>query len=312
MLFRSLNFFGTDRLDILVQSASVHRGGDISMIEERGYDFVQKTNLMGTSNIVHMCMPFLQKSEKPQMLFVAPAAVSAHSWLMFARGSTVYCSAKLMMGFYLELWKKAYPTVGMSTLWPKYVVKSAATDVKQGSNKHLQADELQMVEPIFMGEAAALALARPMKGGRADFHLDADIHETMGVPEAREDFLVVPGRPWDELEVCFQVEVTDPKDVVKAYDVSVPALEKAPKTLIVGAFRIPEDLWGLDAASIAVVNCAEGGSDLLPLGLGTFTVPSPIPFIPVSCRDWLNLPEALVLPTPPDFLSTTLDRKSVV
>jgi len=254
-----LTFFGTDRLDVLVQSASVHRGGDISMIEERGYDFVQKTNLMGTSNIVHMCMPFLQKSEKPQMLFVAPAAVSAHSWLMFARGSTVYCSAKLMMGFYLELWKKAYPTVGMSTLWPKYVVKSAATDVKQGSNKHLQADELQMVEPIFMGEAAALALARPMKGGRADFHLDADIHETMGVPEAREDFLVVPGRPWDELEVCFQVEVTDPKDVVKAYDVSVPALEKAPKTLIVGAFRIPEDLWGLDAASIAVVNCAEGG-----------------------------------------------------
>ena len=35
-------------------------------------------------------------------------------------------------------------------------------------------------------------------------------------------------------------------------------------------------------------------------------MPSPIPFIPVSCRDWLNLPEALVLPTPPDFLSTTL------
>ena len=72
------------------------------------------------------------------------------------------------------------------------------------------------------------------------------------------------------------------------------------------ALDIANRIMRHDNYFIAMINCAEGGSELLPLGLGTFTVPSPIPFIPVSCRDYFNLPEALVLPTPPDFLSTTL------
>ncbi len=72
------------------------------------------------------------------------------------------------------------------------------------------------------------------------------------------------------------------------------------------ALDIANRIMRHDNYFIAMVNCAEGGSELLPLGLGTFTVPSPIPFIPMSCRDYFNLPEALVLPTPPDFLSTTL------
>jgi autophagy-related protein 9 len=72
------------------------------------------------------------------------------------------------------------------------------------------------------------------------------------------------------------------------------------------ALDIANRIMRHDNYFIAMINCAEGGAPLLPLGLGTFTVPSPIPCIPVSCRNSLNLPEALVLPTPPDFLSTTL------
>ena len=72
------------------------------------------------------------------------------------------------------------------------------------------------------------------------------------------------------------------------------------------ALDIANRIMRHDNYLIAMINCADGGAPLLPLGLGTFTVPSPIPCIPVSCRNSLNLPETLVLPTPPDFLSTTL------
>lgn len=235
-----------DRLDILVQSASVHRGGHLLAIDERGFDFVLRTNVIGTSNIVHTCEPLLRRSPHAQILLVAPAAISAKSWLRFARGSTIYCSAKLMMGFYLEIWREWLPGVSMSTLWPKYVVESAATDSKQGSNKHLQSDNSKMVKPVFMGEAAALALTRPPPTsrleGRVDFHLDADIHDAMDVGRARNDFLKVRGKSWDELEVCFQVDISGRGDLVEVFEADPATIDALPpdlKVLVVGAFSYP-------------------------------------------------------------------------
>ena len=61
----------------------------------------------------------------------------------------------------------------------------------------------------------------------ADFHMDADIFSALDVPEARGDFQVVPGRPWDELEVCFQVEIENQKDLIETYDVTAPPLPEA-------------------------------------------------------------------------------------
>ncbi|KAJ8599726.1 hypothetical protein CTAYLR_003388 [Chrysophaeum taylorii] len=254
------------RLDVLVQSASVHRGGDILNITEKGFDFVLHTNVIGTSMIMHTCAPILLKSPQPRVLLVAPGAVSAKSWLNFARGSTIYCSAKLMMGFYLELWGKAYPEISMSTLWPKYVVESAATDSRQGSNKHLQADQRKMVKPIFMGEAAALVLTRPQttpRIGWVDYHLDADIHMAMGVGRAHRDFLNVDGKPWNELEVCFQVDVEGRKDLVEVYEVNPPPRPaathaKKKKILVIGDVLLGD----LDSIDVAVVVC--GGSGAAP------------------------------------------------
>lgn len=276
-----------NRIDILVQSASVHRGGDLLAIDERGFDFVTRTNVIGTSNVVHACEPYLKLSPYPQILLVAPGAVSAKSWLRFARGSTLYCSAKLMMGYYLELWRESMPGVSMSTLWPKYVVESAATDSKQGSNKHLQADNKKMVKPVFMGEAAALALTRPPHTskleGRVDYHLDADIHDAMEVGRSRDDFLIVRGRPWDELEVCFQVDIQGRNDLIEVFEVDPAPSEGVNGTngtvLVIGAFsyRLADD-----EESVALLLFDDGGESRVS-SRKTF-----VAYSPADCGDAID------------------------
>ncbi|MDA9173037.1 hypothetical protein N9O24_00475 [bacterium] len=120
------------------------------------------------------------------MLLVSPSGVSAHSFLNFDRGSAVYGGAKVMMGYFVKVWHKFYPSIAFVSLWPKYSVKTSATSASLGANPFLQAPEHSLLLASYSGEASALALARPTTGGRVDAYLDEDIFSAMESDNLRD------------------------------------------------------------------------------------------------------------------------------
>ncbi|EEH58367.1 uncharacterized protein MICPUCDRAFT_10608, partial [Micromonas pusilla CCMP1545] len=123
-------------IDVLINNASTHWPTKVIDTDLRRFDKMTNVNVKGSFIVTNSCLPFLNESPNPRVLFVAPAPIADAAWL---KPHTVYSASKIAMGFLSSALAKecgdaekpaAYKGVSSNTLWPRYAVATAAIQAR--------------------------------------------------------------------------------------------------------------------------------------------------------------------------------------
>ncbi len=123
-------------IDVLINNASTHWPTKVIDTDLRRFDKMTNVNVKGSFIVTNSCLPFLNESPNPRVLFVAPAPIADAAWL---KPHTVYSASKVAMGFLSSALAKecgdaekpaAYKGVSSNTLWPRYAVATAAIQAR--------------------------------------------------------------------------------------------------------------------------------------------------------------------------------------
>ena len=174
-------------IDILVNNASAIWLRGVADTPMKRFDLMQQVNSRGSFLCAQVCLPYLLKSDNPQILTLAPPPSLAPKWW---GAHTGYTLAKMGMSFVTlglaaELGGKG---VGVSALWPRTVIATDALKMIPG------VDERGCRTPQIVADAAAVILGRPAAENNGRFFIDEEVLRESGV-EDFSAYAVDPDQP---------------------------------------------------------------------------------------------------------------------
>ena len=174
-------------IDILINNASAINLSPILQLEMKRYDLMQDINTRGTFVCSKACLPYLLKSENPQILMLAPPLTSiTERW--FA-GHTGYSIAKFGMSLVvLGLGGEYKGKVGVNALWPRTTIATAAVVNLLGGESVANSSR----KPEIMADAAYYILKRDAKTSTGNFFMDDEVLISEGITDL-EQYAVKPG-----------------------------------------------------------------------------------------------------------------------
>lgn len=150
--------FGGGTIDALINNASAI----ILKPTEKQVHLMNQVIVDGTRFCTEACLPYLLKSGSsslPHVLNIAPPIPMAKHWI---EKYGAYAKAKRAVSVYTAMMTGKYSDIVFSTLWPKYMIYSAATISLFGEEKARK----QTRSAEIMADAAALILESRWNGAR--------------------------------------------------------------------------------------------------------------------------------------------------
>lgn len=170
-------FFGEGKIDALVNNASAVIIKSIDELAIKEYDLMNQIIARGTFLSTSICLPYLKLSSNPHVLSIAPPLPMEDFWL---QECGEYAMAKRKVSTFMEMMakKSAKSGVGIAfnTLWPKYMIYTAATIHLFGEPTARKCTR----NPKIMADAASLILDTNSRECNGQFFLDEDVVRNLG------------------------------------------------------------------------------------------------------------------------------------
>lgn len=170
-------FFGEGKIDALINNASAVIIKSTEELSVKEYDLMQQIIVRGTFLSTKICLPYLKVSSNPHVLSIAPPLPMEDFWL---QECGAYAMAKREVSTFMDVMAKKSTKVGVgiafNTLWPKYMIYTAATIHLFGEPTARKCTR----NPKIMADAASLILDTNSKECNGQFFLDEDVVRNLG------------------------------------------------------------------------------------------------------------------------------------
>jgi citronellol/citronellal dehydrogenase len=164
-------------IDIVVNNASAIALLDTEHVSMARFDLMHQVNARGTFLVSKTCLPWLQKSDNPHILALAPPLDMKEKWFAphVAYSMAKYGMSLCVLGMAGEF--REYG-IAVNALWPRTTIATAAVSMLGG-------DELLMHsrKPEIMADAAYVILTKPSREFTGNFCIDDTVIEGEGVSD---------------------------------------------------------------------------------------------------------------------------------
>lgn len=182
-------------IDIVINNASAINLTDVESIDMKRYDLMQDINTRGTFLVSKACLPYLKKSNNPHILNLSPPLQMEPKWFS---GHIAYTIAKYGMSMCaLGMSEEFKPFgIGVNTLWPVKIVKTAATDMLHSADSSKYARKTDI-----MSDAAYAIITRPSLRCTGNSFTDEQALSEEGINDFKH-YAIYPEFN-DQIEDCF-------------------------------------------------------------------------------------------------------------
>ena len=164
-------------IDIVVNNASAIALHDTEGIAMSRFDLMHQVNARGTFLVSKSCLPWLQKSDNPHILTLAPPLDMKEKWFAphVAYSMAKYGMSLCVLGMAGEFREQG---IAVNALWPRTTIATAAV-------KMLGGEELVMHsrKPDIMADAAYVILTKPSREFTGYFCIDDTVIEGEGITD---------------------------------------------------------------------------------------------------------------------------------
>ncbi len=164
-------------IDIVVNNASAIALLDTEHVSMARFDLMHQVNARGTFLVSKTCLPWLQKSDNPHILALAPPLDMKEKWFAphVAYSMAKYGMSLCVLGMAGEFREHG---IAVNALWPRTTIATAAVNMLGG-------DELIMHsrKPEIMADAAYVILTKPSREFSGNFCIDDTVIEGEGVSD---------------------------------------------------------------------------------------------------------------------------------
>ena len=175
-------------IDIVVNNASAIALLDTEHVSMARFDLMHQVNARGTFLVSKTCLPWLQKSDNPHILALAPPLQMKEKWFAphVAYSMAKYGMSLCVLGMAGEFREHG---IAVNALWPRTTIATAAVNMLGG-------DELIMHsrKPEIMADAAYVILTKPSREFTGNFCIDDTVIEGEGISDLSA-YSVNPGVP---------------------------------------------------------------------------------------------------------------------
>jgi citronellol/citronellal dehydrogenase len=175
-------------IDIVVNNASAIALLDTEHVSMERFDLMHQVNARGTFLVSKTCLPWLQKSDNPHILALAPPLQMKEKWFAphVAYSMAKYGMSLCVLGMAGEFREHG---IAVNALWPRTTIATAAVNMLGG-------DELIMHsrKPEIMADAAYVILTKPSREFTGNFCIDDTVIEGEGISDLSA-YSVNPGVP---------------------------------------------------------------------------------------------------------------------
>jgi citronellol/citronellal dehydrogenase len=179
-------------IDILINNASAIQLTGTLKTDMKKYDLMNQVNTRGTYLCAQACLPYLLKSENPQVLTLSPPLNVEARWF---ENHVAYSIAKFGMSLCtLGMASEFKGKVAFNSLWPKTIIATAAIEFAVGNAQMMQLGR----KATIMADAAAAILLKDAKTVSGHFYIDEDVLRAEGVTDFTE-YRVNPNTPENQL-----------------------------------------------------------------------------------------------------------------
>lgn len=176
-------------IDILVNNASAIQLTNTENTPMKRFDLMHGVNARGTFVCTQACLPYLKASaaagRNPHVLTLSPPLSMKAKWFQHHVAYTMakYGMSMCTLGHAAEF---APFGIGVNSLWPRTVIKTAALQVIPGVNADLGRT------PEIMADAAWHILTSDARSTTGNFFVDDEVLEAHGVTDL-SGYSVIPG-----------------------------------------------------------------------------------------------------------------------
>jgi citronellol/citronellal dehydrogenase len=164
-------------IDIVVNNASAIALLDTEHVSMARFDLMHQVNARGTFLVSKTCLPWLQKSDNPHILALAPPLQMKEKWFAphVAYSMAKYGMSLCVLGMAGEFREHG---IAVNALWPRTTIATAAVNMLGG-------DELIMHsrKPEIMADAAYVILTKPSREFTGNFCIDDTVIEGEGISD---------------------------------------------------------------------------------------------------------------------------------
>jgi citronellol/citronellal dehydrogenase len=170
---RTVEVFGA--IDVVVNNASAIFLAGTADTPMKRYDLMQSVNVRGTFAVTRACLPYLESSDNPHVLNIAPPLNFEERWFAPHVAYTIskYGMSLCVLGMAGEFRKKG---IAVNALWPRTTIATAAVNMLGG-----EALMQRSRKPSIMGDAAHAILVRDSRACTGNFFIDDDVLREAGV-----------------------------------------------------------------------------------------------------------------------------------
>ena len=164
-------------IDIVVNNASAIALLDTEHVSMARFDLMHQVNARGSFLVSKTCLPWLQKSDNPHILALAPPLQMKEKWFAphVAYSMAKYGMSLCVLGMAGEFREHG---IAVNALWPRTTIATAAVNMLGG-------DELIMHsrKPEIMADAAYVILTKPSREFTGNFCVDDTVIEGEGISD---------------------------------------------------------------------------------------------------------------------------------
>jgi citronellol/citronellal dehydrogenase len=165
-------------IDILVNNASAISLTDTPQTPLKRFDLMHQVNARGTFLASQTCLPYLERSQNPHILNIAPPLNLAPQWFAphVAYTMSKYGMSMCVLGMAEEFRERG---IAVNALWPRTAIATAAIANLLGGEQVLKCCR----QPSIMADAAYAILVRQSRDCSGNFFIDDDVLRSEGVSD---------------------------------------------------------------------------------------------------------------------------------
>ncbi|CRK96054.1 CLUMA_CG009491, isoform A [Clunio marinus] len=175
---KAVEMFGG--IDIVVNNASAISLTQVGETDMKRFDLMHNINTRGTFLVTKECLPFLLKSNHPQILNISPPLSMEPRWFANRVAYTIakYGMSMCVLGM-AEEFKKF--NINVNALWPEKIIQTAATVMLRGNDS----DQFARKTDIMADSAYALLIRDP-GSCTGNFYTDEEVLIEEGITEFKQ------------------------------------------------------------------------------------------------------------------------------
>lgn len=174
-------------IDVVVNNASAIHLAGIRETSLKRFDLLQAVNVRGTFLVTQQCLPFLEQSDNPHVLVIAPPLNLEPRWFAphLAYSLSKFGMSLCVLGLAEELREAG---IAVNALWPRTAIATAAIRNLLGGEEAIAGCR----QPEIMADAAHHLFTQLATDCTGNFFIDDEVLKTAGVTDL-DRYAVNPG-----------------------------------------------------------------------------------------------------------------------